>query len=158
MIDRAFINSFDFAFCCVKYLALVCKVQRQAQAQQQGLAQGIPRQQLIQQQQQPQPHVLIRGQLPAGLTPQQQLQWLQQHQQRQLQGQTVVINQQQQQQQLLQQNPQLRQQQVKIQRDFTFFLYVKLLVIQSSVLYTIFCYIFHTHPPPPKFSTQILGI
>jgi len=96
---------------------LTFKAQRQAQVQQQGLAQGIPRQQLIQQPQQPQPQVLIRGQVPAGLTPQQQLQWLQQHQQRQLQGQTVVINQQQQQQQqqqLLQQNAQLRQQQVKM--------------------------------------------
>jgi len=102
---------------------LTFEVQRQAQAQQQGLAQGIPRPQLIQQPQQPQPQVLIRGQVPAGLTPQQQLQWLQQHQQRQLQGQTVVINQQQQQQQqqqqLLQQNAQLRQQQVKMRWNCT---------------------------------------
>jgi len=101
---------------------LTFEVQRQAQAQQQGLAQGIPRQQLIQQPQQPQPQVLIRGPVPAGLTPQQQLQWLQQQQQRQLQGQTVVINQQQQQQQqqqLLQQNAQLRQQQVKMQWNCT---------------------------------------
>jgi hypothetical protein len=113
---------------------LICKVQRQAQAQQQGLVQGIPRQQLIQQQQQPQPQVLIRSQLPAGLTQQQQLQWLQQHQQRQLQGQTVVINQQQQQQQqLLQQNPQLRQQQVKIDCNYSFVLYAELCV--SSLLY-----------------------
>ena len=116
------IGEFIILFAMWNVFLLTFEVQRQAQAQQQGLAQGIPRQQLIQQPQQPQQQVLIRGQVPAGLTPQQQLQWLQQHQQRQLQGQTVVINQQQQQQQqqqLLQQNAQLRQQQVKMRWNCT---------------------------------------